>query len=290
MIIYLQGNILNTPAITIVNTVNTVGVMGKGIALSVKNRYQELFEKYQAACMAKEFHVGQLMYYKAVDHDVLLFPTKAHWRYPSRLKWIEDGLKEFCMKYEAFGIKSIAFPKLGCGSGGLKWDEVKPIMEKYLNPLPITVYIYTEAGPNPAWEDKPIKNYTEWLHSIALDFDESALLQRFSEYLMIPYEFIIHGEKYNMLYMPGEIHISSNDISIRYCEQEFISLWEEWKSIGIIPCNESKKAPLLGMLKTMRYLEPIIIEETGNNVDGYQMLLMNDRAAKNEKSRRENVL
>lgn len=280
MITYLQGDILNTPAITIVNTVNTVGVMGKGIALSLKNRYSGMYEDYLEACKSKRFHVGQLMYYKAVDHEILLFPTKAHWRYPSRIKWIEDGLKEFCDKYKSFGIDSIAFPMLGCGNGGLDWHDVRPVMEQYLHSLPLRIFIYTGSGPASVWRDNPIKNYQEWLHSIALDFSGIALLQRFGTHLMIPYTFIYHGQEAHMEYIPGTIKITSDTKSLILNDDEFINLWNEGLAKGYVEEDVSELKILYAMLKNMGYLEPVYIEKESGVTAGYQLLLMRDRANK----------
>ena len=96
MIEYIEGNIFDSPAQVIVNTVNTVGVMGKGIALEFKNRYPQMFEKYKIACEKKMLTIGKLMLVSAPDHMLLLFPTKENWRYPSKLSYIEQGLKRFC--------------------------------------------------------------------------------------------------------------------------------------------------------------------------------------------------
>lgn len=130
MIEYIEGNIFDSPAQVIVNTVNTVGVMGKGIALEFKNRYPQMFEKYKIACEKKMLTIGKLMLVSAPDHMLLLFPTKENWRYPSKLSYIEQGLKRFCDYYAQRGITSVAFPKLGCGNGELNWDEVRPLMEQ----------------------------------------------------------------------------------------------------------------------------------------------------------------
>jgi O-acetyl-ADP-ribose deacetylase (regulator of RNase III) len=80
--------------------------------------------------------------YRAPNHWILLFPTKENWRNPSKISYIEAGLQHFVLVYANKSINSIALPRLGCGNGGLAWEDVKPIMEKYLKPLPITVYIY----------------------------------------------------------------------------------------------------------------------------------------------------
>lgn len=142
MIKYLEGDIFTSPAQVIVNTVNTVGVMGKGIALSFKKAYPEMYKAYREACEDNTFHMGKLMLWREVDHWILLFPTKENWRNPSKLEYIEQGLKKFVETYFEMGITSIAFPRLGCGNGGLDWNDVKALMEKYLKPLPIDVYIY----------------------------------------------------------------------------------------------------------------------------------------------------
>lgn len=94
------------------------------------------------------------MLYYAPDHWILLFPTKEHWRRPSKLEYIEAGLVKFVQTYAEKNITSIAFPRLGCGNGELNWEDVRPLMEKYLNPLPIDIYIYTGVGKDHIPEHK----------------------------------------------------------------------------------------------------------------------------------------
>ena len=142
MIQYIEGDIFDSPAQVIVNTVNTVGVMGKGLALSFKQRYPNMFEKYKKVCENKLLTIGKLMMCYEADHWILLFPTKEHWRNPSKMEYIEEGLKKFVQTYAEKNITSIAFPRLGCGNGELDWNKVKPLMEHYLKDLPIDVYIY----------------------------------------------------------------------------------------------------------------------------------------------------
>ena len=142
MLTYLKGDLLSSPAQVQVNTVNTVGVMGKGIALQFKKKYPEMFTAYQRVCEKRQIDTGKLYLWKSPEKWVLMFPTKKHWRNPSRMEYIESGLQKFVDNYERLGIESIAFPKLGCGNGGLEWSAVKIIMEKYLRPLPISIYIY----------------------------------------------------------------------------------------------------------------------------------------------------
>lgn len=142
MITYFNGDIFTSSAQVLVNPVNTVGVMGKGLALEFKKRYPNMFQAYEKACKKKQLSIGKLMLCYEQDYWILLFPTKVNWRYPSNLEYIESGLIKFAQTYIDKGINSIAFPKLGCGYGELEWDKVKALMEKYLSDLPIEVYIY----------------------------------------------------------------------------------------------------------------------------------------------------
>jgi len=146
MLTYLSSSIWASPAQTLVNTVNVVGAMGKGIALEFKRGYPEMYQRYRELCEAKEFKVGMLWLYKSKDRYILNFPTKNHWRYPSKPEYIESGLKKFIECYEQMGITSISFPQLGTGHGGLDWEtQVRPVMEEYLKALTIPVYMHIRA-------------------------------------------------------------------------------------------------------------------------------------------------
>lgn len=142
MLTYRRTSVLDSPAQTLVNTVNCVGVMGKGIAKAFKDRYPAMFAAYKRVCDEHLLEPGKLWLWQGPDHSVLNFPTKVHWRNPSRIEWIEMGLVKFADSYEARGITSISFPRLGCGNGGLNWDDVRPLMERHLSPLPIEIYIH----------------------------------------------------------------------------------------------------------------------------------------------------
>ena len=150
MITYVVGDLFTSPAKVLVNTVNTVGVMGKGIAKDFKRIYPEMFERYQYFCEQGMFNVGQLWLYKTPHKWILNFPTKEDWRGKSKIEYLEKGLRKFKDTYDEKGIESISFPMLGCGHGGLDWErEVQPLMEKYLQPLPINVYIHVFFAPAP---------------------------------------------------------------------------------------------------------------------------------------------
>ena len=147
MITVKIGNIFESNMKTLVNTVNCVGVMGKGIAKDFKEKYPKMFDEYRNACLKHQITPGTLYPYK-VDGEIKLinFPTKNHWRSPSELEYIVTGLEWFIDNYKKLGVKSIAFPPLGCGNGGLSWDAVGPIMYKHLKNIDIPVEIYAPFG------------------------------------------------------------------------------------------------------------------------------------------------
>ena len=131
-------NIFDSQCQTIVNTVNCVGVMGKGIALEMKNRYPDMFEKYKNLCENKLIDIGKLWIYthiveKEIVKRILNFPTKIHWKNKSEYEYIEKGMQKFIETYQDKNITSIAFPMLGCNNGGLDSDVVLEIMLKYLS-------------------------------------------------------------------------------------------------------------------------------------------------------------
>lgn len=141
------GDIFNSNCQTIVNTVNCVGVMGKGIALEFKNRYPKMFKEYSEMCEQGELKPGKPYFYQdLLGISILIFPTKDHWRSPSKLSYIVSGLDWFRENYTKYNVTSIAFPPLGCGNGGLTWDIVGPVMYSKLKDLPIDIEIYAPYG------------------------------------------------------------------------------------------------------------------------------------------------
>lgn len=143
-ITFVEGNIFNTKCQTVVNTVNCVGVMGKGIALVYKLRYPAMFDIYKSYCSSRHIDIGKLWLYKGEPNDpwVLNFPTKKHWKFPSKIEYVVKGLEKFVATYREKGITSIAFPLLGTHNGGLDKDEVLSIMTQYLSQCDIPVEIY----------------------------------------------------------------------------------------------------------------------------------------------------
>lgn len=143
----LIGDLFASQAQTLVNTVNTVGVMGKGVALEFKKRFPTLFDDYVHRCERKTVKLGEPYLYR--DRSGLLivnFPTKGHWRAASRLRDIEAGLDFLVAHLGEWGITSIALPPLGCGNGGLDWAEVGPLIYRKLHALPLDVEVYAPYG------------------------------------------------------------------------------------------------------------------------------------------------
>ena len=148
---YVKGDLLKQDVDAIVNTVNCVGVMGKGIALQFKNKWPGNFKAYKAACDRKEVRPGKMFVYDSgglvKPNFIINFPTKDHWRGKSRLEFIRDGLRDLVEVIRRLRIRSIAVPPLGCGNGGLDWDETRPLIENALSGLDgVEVRVFAPGG------------------------------------------------------------------------------------------------------------------------------------------------
>lgn len=148
-IVYKDGDMFETHAEAIVNTVNCVGVMGKGVALQFKNRWPENFKAYKAACLKKQVKTGKMFVHKNgnmfenPDYNFLInFPTKQHWRSKSKIEFIIDGLNDLVSVLKFHNIQSVCIPPLGCGNGGLNWKEVRPLIERSLSEISLTRNIF----------------------------------------------------------------------------------------------------------------------------------------------------
>lgn len=154
----VQGDLLKQLDVdAIVNTVNCVGVMGKGIALQFKKKWPDNFKLYAEACKAGLVKPGQMFIYDAgllaTPKFIINFPTKDHWRGRSHIEFIQDGLCDLITQIEERQITSIAIPPLGCGNGGLNWSDVKPLIEKAFAKLPdVDVRLFEPAGAQKAIE------------------------------------------------------------------------------------------------------------------------------------------
>ncbi|MRX56731.1 Appr-1-p processing protein [Bacillus idriensis] len=151
MIHYTKGNLLEADVEALVNTVNTVGVMGKGIALQFKQAFPQNFKEYKKSCDQKLLKPGDMLTVSVSmiqnPKYIINFPTKRHWKNKSKIEDVESGLVALAQEISDLGIKSIAVPPLGCGNGGLNWKDVKPLIEKHLEKLKdVDIHVYEPGG------------------------------------------------------------------------------------------------------------------------------------------------
>lgn len=159
MIGVAKGNLLRAETEALVNTVNCVGYMGKGIALQFKKEFPENFDYYQKACCAKELQPGRMLVYETGKmigpRFIINFPTKQHWRGNSKYEYIQSGLKALVAEIQLRKIRSIALPPLGCGLGGLDWARVRPMIDgnAYSSLSDAAVAVIQSTGSKIATED-----------------------------------------------------------------------------------------------------------------------------------------
>lgn len=166
---YVSGDLLTYPAEAIINTVNCVGVMGKGIALEFKQKYPDNFKYYVKECKSGNVTTGKMLVYDCGmlsenPRYIINFPTKQHWRSDSLIEYIINGLDDLIKVIEEYKIKSIAMPQLGCGNGGLIWDNVRPIIIEKLSCLDIDINIFAPTPQtdevNEKFTDQQFQNIT----------------------------------------------------------------------------------------------------------------------------------
>ena len=146
MIVLVNGDIFTTKCQTIVNPVNTQGIMESGLAYEVRKKYPACVFGYASACERRVLEPGKLLLWKGDEHWILHFPIKIAWYQPARVPYIEHGLQKFVKCYKEKGIRSVAFPLLGCGKDGLNRNEATLLLNDYLNPLDIRCEIYVPKG------------------------------------------------------------------------------------------------------------------------------------------------
>ena len=152
MISYTKGDLMTSNKDALVNTVNIVGVMGKGIALHFKNMFPHNFTVYADACRRHEMEIGKMLVVEDCNFAlgkrlIINFPTKSHWRHPSKYEYIESGLKDLKRVIQEFNITSIAIPPLGCGNGGLDWLVVRRMIENELSVLEgVDIVVYEPSS------------------------------------------------------------------------------------------------------------------------------------------------
>lgn len=162
----ITGNIFTSQCQTLINTVNCVGVMGAGIALECRLRYPDMYARYVELCEQKKLDIGLLWLFRGEDRWILNFPTKKHWKFPSKLEYLRAGLEKFVDSYAERGIESIAFPLLGADRGGIDRSVSESIMLEHLEGLPIAIEIYRY---DPSASDDAYEGFKTWLTSN--DFD-----------------------------------------------------------------------------------------------------------------------
>lgn len=276
MITYVQGDLFTSPAEVLVNTVNTVGVMGKGIAKEFKRIFPEMFDLYQEQCESGSLKIGTLFLYRSQHKTILNFPTKKHWRSPSKIEYIERGLHTFVEAYEKFGIESIAFPQLGCGNGELDWEsQVRPVMERYLDRLPIRVYvhIYDDNRLLPehhdeAWMREWLRSEPENLPVTEVWEDLVSAADRLVE--VAGWSVIVDSQPIITEPEPNQavefnirvIRFQSENHTYSLTEEDFLPLWRKLRVVGFLsardlpPAARVQQVPLMGLLGHLDYLVP----------------------------------
>jgi O-acetyl-ADP-ribose deacetylase (regulator of RNase III) len=184
-----SGNLLLAEVDALVNTVNTVGVMGKGVALQFKQAYPENYKAYRAACERDEVVTGHMFVWDSGQlgprRFILNFPTKKHWRAKSKIEDIRSGLRDLVRVIRELGIGSVAIPALGCGNGGLNWNDVRPLIEESLAPLNVRAIVFAPTGAPPAAEMPVGTARPEMtpgraaLVALVADYARSAMRERF---------------------------------------------------------------------------------------------------------------
>lgn len=268
MLIYRRTSLLESSAQTLVNTVNCVGVMGKGIAKEFKTRDPQMFDAYKKICDQGLLRPGKLWLWKGSGGWILNFPTKDHWRNPSKIEWIEEGLKKFVAGYEELGIREISFPRLGCGNGGLNWDDVRPLMERHLHPLHIPVYIHDYSVD---------VGLPEHLEQVAKRLEsEQAVDVSFDEFLKsLSRAIALSGDDLVDLLTRQPLHAELNSDGLSLSEGgatwtfENEDLWGVWVNLQRGLLTEEKAGwtaveggrPLLSLLSLLPHVRPVQIQK-----------------------------
>jgi O-acetyl-ADP-ribose deacetylase (regulator of RNase III) len=187
MIEFRKDEILNANAEAIVNTVNTVGIMGKGIALEIKEKFPQNYQLYKKACERNEVVIGKMFttFTNTLENPkyIINFPTKRHWRFPSEISFVKEGLEDLKNVILSLKIKSIAVPPLGCGNGKLDWNIVKPLIIKSLENIPdLDIFIYEPLNIS------LISNNNISNKNITLNPVRALVLTLFERYMILGYD------------------------------------------------------------------------------------------------------
>lgn len=281
MITYVVCDLFTSPARTLVNTVNTVGVMGKGIARDFKTIYPEMFARYQELCEKGQFKIGQLWLYRTSHKWVLNFPTKEHWRSPSRPEYIEAGLRKFADTHHVYGITDVSFPMLGCGNGELDWEsQVRPLMEHYLSKLPIDVHIHLHDRQDPWPEHRNLREIKKWLRGEpeSLAFNE-VWADLIGAIATDPYIIDRRGNRSGQVKVGGDeesIVLELVDTSVDIPADVFLDLWQQLRGVGFLSgdyfprglntCSEW----IVPLMTKLPYVRPVEMVEKSDSANEWQ--------------------
>ena len=215
MIEYKNGDILREDVEAIVNTVNCVGIMGRGLALQFKNKFPQNFKEYQLACKNKEVQLGKMFVHQTGQlinpKYIINFPTKGHWKQNSKIEDISNGLDDLTTIIEKYSIKSIAIPPLGSGLGGLDWNQVKKLIEEKLKNINCTVILFEPL------EQKIEKSITKEIPKMTAGRAALiGLMDRYLKGLMDPFISLI--EVHKLMYFMQE---SGEELRLKYKKAQF---------------------------------------------------------------------
>jgi O-acetyl-ADP-ribose deacetylase (regulator of RNase III) len=273
MITYVIGDLFHSPAKVLVNTVNTEGVMGKGIAKDFKTIFPEMFLAYQTLCEKKRIDIGKLHLWRGTNKWVLNFPTKKRWRYPSKPEYIEAGLKMFVSGYTRHAISTIAFPQLGCGHGELDWEkQVRPLMEKYLGKLPIEVFIHLYRKDPFAPEHKDIEETKRWLRAEPESLAFVEVWDDILEVLKKRREFVTldTGARFKVDHtlQPEEGLTLKDDGQFFVPKDAMLDAWQHLRSVGFLTAEgmtqglDLHASKVMALLAELEYLKPAKVAKT----------------------------
>ena len=244
--------------------------------MQFKRHFPEMYTKYRELCEKGDFNVGSLWLYKTPNKWVLNFPTKRHWRQPSRIEYVESGMKKFVETYSSMGIHSIAFPPLGCGKGQLDFrSQVQPLMEKYLQPLPIEVFGYPEKD-NAFVEHLHPDEMRGWLRTEPQSLPFSEVWEDIKTILSDKREFRTVAKK-----NPFSAYISNEPLGIRVvaAKQKYLLpyetlslLWQQLRTYGfsmrhIAPGIDRQVSYVLSIFAELEYVTPVNVADDYGKYD-----------------------
>ena len=284
MLKFVNTSLLSSNVQTVVNTVNTVGVMGKGLAAEFKARAPDMYKQYRILCDKNLFKVGQLWLWKKQPQWILNFPTKEHWKNPSRIEYIEAGLIKFVEKYEEQGIREISFPRLGCGNGGLNWDDVRPLMERHLGKLPITILIHDFMADIGTSEHNLTTSHQAVSMSFAAFLNDLRILvaERQGHFHTIS-----SGGSFDVSIDTDDVITIRPVSSTRPSRVLPDDLFEAWQMLLHGPLTRTRlvgscfsaASYLLGLIATLPYTRPILLRNQADDIPTQAVELLDDQVA-----------